>query len=54
MKNILLIEKLDLSWNKQTNFNKLGPFAQGFPNSVKVVGWMGNLHGGFFDQVAGI
>ena len=27
---MLLIEKLNLIWNKQTNFNKLGPFSSVF------------------------
>ena len=35
LKNVLSIEKLNLTWNNQTNFSKLSPLSRVFPNSVK-------------------
>ena len=35
-KKILSVEKLNITWNKQTNFNKLGPLPRDFQT---VGGW---------------
>ena len=32
---MLSIEKLNLTWNKQTNFNKLGPLSRVFQIMVR-------------------
>ena len=51
--NLLSTEKLNLIWNKQRNFNKLGPLRRIF--QIELTGRrMGNLPGGFFYQVVGI
>ena len=34
LKKIFLIKALNLTWNKQANFNKLGPLPTVFLNSV--------------------
>ena len=43
-KKIFSIEKLNLTWNKQTNFNKLGPLPRFFQIALRGRG-MGNLPG---------
>ena len=52
-KKILSTEKLSVTWNKQTNFNKLGPLPRVFQIVLRDR-VMGNLPGGFFYQVVGI
>ena len=53
-KKILLIEKLNLIWNKQTNFKKPGPLPRVFQILLRG-GGMGNLPGVvIFYWVAGI
>ena len=47
LKKILSIEKLNLTWNKQTNFNKLGPLPRGFQTVLRGRR-MGNFPGGIF------
>ena len=42
LKKILSIEKLNLTWNKQTNFNKRGPLPRVFQIVLRGRG-MGNL-----------
>ena len=47
LKKMLSIEKLNLIWNKQTNFNKLGPLPRVFQIVLRGRE-MGNLSGGIF------
>ena len=51
LKKILSTEKLNLTWDKQTNFNKLGPLPGIFQIMLRSRG-MGNLPGGFICWVA--
>ena len=44
---ILSVEKLNLTWNKQTNTNTLGPLFRVFQMVLRGKG-MGNLMGGAF------
>ena len=52
LKKILSIEKLNLTWNKQTNFNKLCSFSRVFQILLSSRG--GICLGEFFCQVVGI
>ena len=45
-KKIFSIEKLNLTWNKHTNFNKLGPLYWIFQIALSDRGGLVNLHGG--------
>ena len=47
VKKILLIEKVNLTWNKQANFNKPGPLPRVFQIVLRGRG-MGNVPGGYF------
>ena len=52
-KNIKMsIEKLNLTWNKQTNFNKFGPLPRVFQIVLRDRG-MGKLPGGIFLPAGG-
>ena len=47
LKKIFSIWKLNLTWNKQTNFNKLGPLSRVFQIELRVGGWEICLRGSF-------
>ena len=47
LKKMFLVEKSNLTWNKQTNFSKLGLLSRVFQIALRGKG-MGNLPGEFF------